>query len=157
MCVCFVYIPAIGADNRAVSHDVLITKYFNLGLEYAEILAFLVIYHGITLSIRQLKRILKRNNLIGSGSCLGYKKMHHLIRRKHGLVIQRETVRLFLKELDTEGVDRRSRHRLQRREYFAKRPNYIYGTWMNMINLSLSDFAFMVQLMVTVADCSGLK
>ena len=63
MCVPPVYIPATGTDNRAVSHDVLITKYFNLGLEYAEILAFLAIYHGIILSIRQLKSILKRNNL----------------------------------------------------------------------------------------------
>ena len=50
MCVPPVYIPAIGADNRAVSHDVLITKYFNQGLEYAEILAFLAIHHGITFS-----------------------------------------------------------------------------------------------------------
>ena len=52
--------------------------------------------------------------------------MHYLIRRKHGSVIQRETVRLVLKELDPEGVDRRSRYRLQRREYFAKGPNYIW-------------------------------
>ena len=67
-----------------------------------------------------------KTELEGSGSCLGYRQMHHLIRRKHGLVIQRETVRLVLKELDPEGGDRRSRHRLQRREYFAKGPNYIW-------------------------------
>ena len=66
----------------------------------------------------------------------------------------RETVRLVLKELDPEGVNRRSRNRLQRRENFAKGPNYI---WHLDGYLSLSDFAFMVQLMVTIADCSDLK
>ena len=35
-------------------------SYFRLGLDYTEILLYLVLFHGITLSsLRQLKRILK--------------------------------------------------------------------------------------------------
>ena len=72
----------------------LIDQYFNLGLNYSEILLFLGLSHGCFLSIRQLKRILKhlglgrrnRSNpqiiceaieeeLHGSGSMLGYRQI----------------------------------------------------------------------------------
>ena len=43
--------------------DDLIESYFHLGLEYTEILWFLVFSHGINLSLRQLKRILKAKEL----------------------------------------------------------------------------------------------
>ena len=38
-------------------------SYFRLGLDYTEILLYLVLFHGITLSLRQLKRILKTKGL----------------------------------------------------------------------------------------------
>ena len=38
----------------------LILQYFNLGMKYAEIVAFISSYHGISLSVRQLKVVLKQ-------------------------------------------------------------------------------------------------
>ena len=41
----------------------LIKHYFSLGLQYSEILAFLLSFHEIQLSLRQLRRILRREGL----------------------------------------------------------------------------------------------
>jgi len=56
------YLPA-SQSNIITDRDTLVEKYFNLGLNYAEILAFLLTYHAIKLSLRQLKRILRAKNL----------------------------------------------------------------------------------------------
>ena len=77
----------------------LITDYFNLGLSYHEIAAFLASFHDVILSVRQVKRILRRlglrrrlnqsnvgdvlhavmHELNGSGSIVGYRAMHQRI------------------------------------------------------------------------------
>ena len=49
------YIPVTSGNSDRNS---LIECYFNLGLDYSEILSFLLLVHGIQLSIRQLKRVL---------------------------------------------------------------------------------------------------
>ncbi|CAB4027725.1 Hypothetical predicted protein [Paramuricea clavata] len=87
------YSPAIQADG--LSRDEIIEKYFHLGLSNAEILGFIVNFHGIRLSLRQLKRILRRrkckrrndqdnledvvcaieNELKGSGSVIGWSRI----------------------------------------------------------------------------------
>ena len=79
----------------------LIEHYFNLGLSYAEILCFLVAVHGIHISLRQLKRILKQlglrrrgnldsinkvitnveSELPGSGRSAGYRAIQRFLRR----------------------------------------------------------------------------
>jgi len=84
------YSPAI--RNNAVMRNKIIKNYFNLGLTAPEIALFLVSVHGIGISLRQLKRILRRlgctrrrcqsnlnevveaveEELRGSGSLLGY-------------------------------------------------------------------------------------
>ena len=51
------YLPALNLDDQPVERDTLIEQYFSTGLSYDEILLFLALLHGITLSIRQLKRI----------------------------------------------------------------------------------------------------
>ena len=38
-----------------MDRDSLIERYFSMGINYMEILAFLVMYHGICLSMRQLR------------------------------------------------------------------------------------------------------
>jgi hypothetical protein len=58
------YTPAIEADG--LNRDEIIEKYFNLGLNYVEILGFLVNIHGIRLSLRQLKRILSMREVAGN-------------------------------------------------------------------------------------------
>ena len=51
------YLPVY---DENVERDELIETYFHLGLKYKEILLFLLDVHGVEISIRQLKRILKR-------------------------------------------------------------------------------------------------
>ena len=138
------YIPAI--ETHGLSRDDIVEKYFTLGFSNAEILGFIVNVHGIRLSLRQLKRILQKRNckrrndqddledvvraieneLNGSGSIIGYRSMHQRLTNEYGLVVTRNTVRLILKILDPDGVESRSRHRLRRRLYSVKGPNYIW-------------------------------
>ncbi|XP_068712010.1 uncharacterized protein [Montipora foliosa] len=105
-----------------------------------------MLHHGIGLSIRQLKRVLsrrglrRRNNtsdaddilnaieteLRGSGSIGGYRAMQQRLVNIHGVVVDKETVRQILKIVDPAGVEARSKHRLKRRQYRSKGPNYIW-------------------------------
>lgn len=138
------YIPVL--QQSSIERDVLIERYFQLGLQHQEILAFLMLSHGIVLSLRQLKRILarrqlrRRNNtsdmdavlqaidteLNGSGSTVGYRALWQRLLCDHNLVIGKETVRRVLRIVDPTGVERRSRNRLRRRQYRGKGPNYIW-------------------------------
>ena len=94
------YIPVIQANH--VQRDDLIRKYFHLGFNYAEILTFLILTHGIRLSLRQLKRVLRSQGLFrrrghsdpheitgavelelhGSGCLIGYRLMHQRLRNE---------------------------------------------------------------------------
>ena len=87
------YIPTLQV-NPGGRNDI-VESYFRLGFDYTEILLYLVLFHGISLSLRQLKRVLKskglgrrRNSsdireicqvveeeLRGSGSNIGYRQM----------------------------------------------------------------------------------
>lgn len=98
------------------------------------------------MSLRQLKRILRRlgcrrrraqsslddiieaveKELMGSGSLLGYRAMHRRLLNQYGLITSREVVRQVLKIFDPEGVEHRSKHRLRRRVYRSKGPNYLW-------------------------------
>ena len=51
---------SLAIRNNAVTQDEIIDNYFNLGLTATEITLFLVSVHGIGISLRQLKRILRR-------------------------------------------------------------------------------------------------
>lgn len=135
------FLNPIGDDRNT-----LVKRYFDLGLQYKEILEFLDTLHGIKLSLRHLKRILQsmglqrrkghasiddiaaliEYELQGNGSCLGYRQMTQKLRLQYGLVVHRETVRLTLKTLDPEGVEYRARRKLKRRLYSAKGPNFIW-------------------------------
>ena len=91
--------------------------------------AFLLCFHGIEISLRQLKRVLRRQGLHkrkdhsdireilnaieteleGSGNSIGHRQMHQRLRIDYGLVVQKETVRFIIKELDPAGIQSRSR------------------------------------------------
>ena len=129
-----------------VDRNDAIESYFSLGFSALEILSFLLKVHGIRLSVRQLRRVLKGRSCIrrgrstdmsiilrtveeelrGSGSITGYRSMHQRLTNYHQLIVTRNTVREVLKILDPEGVQARSRHRLQRRNYRTKGPNYLW-------------------------------
>ena len=145
-CILPNYIPAICYLGHISDRDSLITTYFNLGFTYNEILAFLLLSHGIKLSLSELKRVLKsrrlrrRENasritevinavgeeLRGSGNSIGYPQIHQRVLVDHSLVVARETVRIIFKTLDPEGVLLRSRHRFQCRTYSVKGPKYMW-------------------------------
>ncbi|XP_066933073.1 uncharacterized protein [Clytia hemisphaerica] len=129
-----------------LGREEIITEYFNRGFSYSNILSFLAIHHNIVLSKRQLQRILKDQGLSrrvnksnlndvmdaiereiteSSSRNFGYRFMTQRL-RSLGLVVDKETVRLCLKEMDPEGVLNRSRHRLNRRIYIARGPNYLW-------------------------------
>ena len=138
------YSPAI--RNNALTREEIIENYFNLGLTASEIALFLVSVHGIRISLRHLKRILRQlgctrrrhpsdlnevvqaveEELRGSGSLLGNRAMHQRLINQYGLVTTREVVRHVLRIFDPEGVEYRSRHRLRRRLYRCKGPNYLW-------------------------------
>ena len=112
------YSPAI--RNNAIMRDEIIENYFNLGLTAPEIALFLISVRGIGISLRQLKRILRRlgctrrrcrsnlnevveaveEELRGSASLLGYRAMHQRLVNQHGLVTTREVVRHVLRVFD---------------------------------------------------------
>ena len=137
------YIPVTPGNSDCNS---LIECYFNLGLDYSEIINFLLLVHGIPLSVHQLQRVLfskglcRRKNhsdieeviaavkreLDCSGSLIGYRQMYQRLRVNYGLLVSREIVRHALKLLDPDGVERRSQHKLKRRAYSAKGPNFIW-------------------------------
>lgn len=138
------YIPALGVAYYG--RDSLVQQYFDLGLNYVEIISFLLLTHGLSLSVRQLKRILRRKGLTrrqnysdptevvatvgrelqGSGSLVGYRQMHQRLRTDYGLVVYRETMRTILKIFDPDSVERRLKRKLKRKKYHCKGPKYIW-------------------------------
>ena len=60
-----------------------------------------------------------------NGSDKDCRAIHQALTRK-GFAVDKDSVRLALKELDPEGVALRSRHTLRRRKYYAKEPNDIW-------------------------------
>ena len=63
-----VYPPFLSQSGTIMDRDSLIGRYFSMGINYMEILAFLVMYHGICLSMRQLSRILRDEAFHGENS-----------------------------------------------------------------------------------------
>ena len=138
------YIPTLQV-NPGGRNDI-VESYFRLGFYYTEILLYLVLFHGISLSLRQLKRVLKskglgrrRNSsdireicqvveeeLRGSGSNIGYRQMTRRLVNDYGLIVDRETVRELLKILDPKGVELRAKRSLKRRQYRTKGPNCLW-------------------------------
>ena len=124
----------------------VIERYFNLGYEQKEILSCLLLIHDENLSSRQLRRILARRGLTRrkhvsnlstvvnrierelqcSGRNIGYRSMWQRLVVDHDLVVAKETLRHALRILDPEGVDERLRHRLQRRQYKGRGPNFLW-------------------------------
>ena len=57
---------------------------------------------------------------------IGYRSVHQRLTGSYQLVVTRNLVRQVLKVLDPEGVLLSSRHRLRRRQYISKGPNYMW-------------------------------
>ena len=134
------FVAGVNRETEAIIKD-----YFLHGLSYKEILKFLDISYTVTLSLRQLHRILRKHNSFrryqksditevtqailqnfsGSSKSFGYRLMHQKL-RTDGFIVDRETVRILLKVPTAHGVELRSSHRLARRTYVSVEPNYLW-------------------------------
>ena len=123
----------------------IVSHYFHAGFSYKEILLFLLVYHSIEITLRQLHRILRKLGLLrrkhktnindivskvqkqleSSSSSFGYRLMHQKL-RKNNFTVDRETVRIIKKSLDPEGVTLRSGQKLRRRTYRSQGLNLIW-------------------------------
>ena len=133
------FVAGLNRETEAIIKD-----YFLHGLSYKEILEFLEIFYPVTLSLRQLHRILRKQNLFRryrksnitevalvilqnlsrSSKSFGYRLMHQKL-CADGFVVDRETVRILLEILNADGVELRSSHRLARRIYVSVEPKYL--------------------------------
>ena len=102
--------------------------------------------HGIKLSLRQSKRILKANGLYrnknysrradvrdllsaeieNSAKRISYRSMLRLLVNDHDIRIPRDMVLQMMHKIDPEGVRQRNAHRLVRHRYYAQGPNYVW-------------------------------
>lgn len=125
--------------------DELIQIYFSLGLSHKEILVYLQEINQKKISLRSLKRRLKRlklyrrknystfedlvvffqEQLNSAGNLHGY-RWFHLKCLQNGFVVTQDIVRQLLLCLDPQGVELRKRKRLRRRQYANKGPNYLW-------------------------------
>lgn len=103
----------------------------------------LQVHHGISMSVRTLKRRLQSYNLVkrkinvdedlvrniirremqGPGQLAGYRKMWHILRLKHHVHAPRKLVAQILHELDPDASKARKRNKLHRRIYQSHGPN----------------------------------
>ena len=105
-------LPSHVSTSGPLDKNSLVVRYFHPGFDYDEILGFLLLCHGIQISLLQLKRILRSNGLFrrrsyGSPNCglLGYHQMHQRLRCYYGLSVNRKSVRIIMKTLDAYGCE----------------------------------------------------
>ena len=136
-----------GLIEEGATREQLIQSYFYQGYTYAHILACLAVNHAVKLSLKTLKRILKRLGLMRrtpftegvatsavtaivqeleqSGQCIGYRAMHKRLQNQ-GIVIGKNNVCKLMQEIDARGVKRRIHRRLKRRQYVNPGPNFAW-------------------------------
>lgn len=140
--------------NSATLRNNLIREYHNKGYPYSVIVDFLANRHLIIISLRQLKRILKKMGLkrrnipessLGdmlvavlteltlSGCCLGYKILHKRLQQTYGLHIKQKTVLHLLNILDPVGIERRKSIDSGEEDTLFQ-DLIFYGTWMGTIS-----------------------
>lgn len=141
-------IPSVCCINKIVRNQ-LITHYFPLGYKYSEIIAFMFCVHGIYLSLRNLKRILRKLGLhrnngefplieIIKAICflhqegyinLGYRAMWKLLNVMCNVRTTQNTVRSVLKVISPNAVALRSRHPSpSTKGILQKGPNFLIHT-----------------------------
>lgn len=140
-----VYTPALHRNNNMPRNE-LISRYFAQGYTNKEISQVLMAVHKISISISQIKRILRSLDLkrrkvnlplpgiIGaiykiienSGQCLGYRAVWKRLTTEFGFFIPRKSVMELLRMIDPDGVTRRRKRRLIRRRYTTPGPNFVW-------------------------------
>ena len=140
-------LPACLVVSNFASLEDCIRSYWFIGYKYTSIITFLSLYHGIHITVRQLKYLINikynlwwRNNesaaheirrtvhyeLNGPGCLMGYRSMTRCLRTRYNLNVSRNTVMRLLKELDPVSVEQRRARWLRRRVYRCPGPNVIW-------------------------------
>ncbi|XP_069136836.1 uncharacterized protein [Argopecten irradians] len=135
-------LPPPGNDANV---DDLVRYYSGLMYTVKEICGFLLCTHGVIVSLESIKRIKRRlglkTNMCESPldvivekiltlrkegySNLGYRSMWRMLNVFHRIRATQQTVRNCLSIIDEQGVYRRSRRRLHRRQYSVEGPNFL--------------------------------
>ena len=130
---------------QIISRKDAVKKYFYDVYSYLEIIRFLSKYHDISISLRQLHRILRKlgwfrrkqhskvneillvlRYMLKNSSCsLVYPSMHQKLRLL-GYFTNKEMVQLGLKNLDESHVALHQCQRLQRRQYISLGPDHMW-------------------------------
>ncbi len=141
-------------ENEATEEEI-IRHYFHRGFSFDVILDFLCKHHGISISLRTLKRRLQkyglkkrkcnideetvrnlvRSEMANAGEQSGYRTIWHALRLIHNIHPSRKLVAEILRELDPEASNARRSRRLKRRKYLSPGPNYCWhvdGEFQNM-------------------------
>lgn len=127
--------------------DELIKDYYEKNCTHAEIQCLLKKNHDISVSVINIKRILKGLNLIrrnikesqlkdvctaviqeleSSGYNLGYRALWQKLKKKYGFTVKRDTVYQILRHADPEGIQERYGNKLRRRQYLSPGPNFLW-------------------------------
>ncbi|KAK6189737.1 hypothetical protein SNE40_001736 [Patella caerulea] len=138
----------VDCANNYVDRNDAIAKYFYMGFTYSEIISFLYVFNGVNIGYRQFQKILRklglrRNNfqrqlvyneviraveqeLSKTGQNFGYRTMQLRLKQKYHISISRHSLGRIMRHLDPEGVQRRLRRRLHRRQYQSNGPNNLW-------------------------------
>lgn len=138
------YTAAEITGHGGVSREQLIAHYFLSGYTAYEIIAFLCFRHDIAISLRHLRRVLRRlglrrreesdledvievmvSLLNDTSNSLGYRFMWRLLTTQYNFRVSQHTVRQLLRAIDPEGVRLRTLRRFRRRRYISRGPNYL--------------------------------
>ena len=140
--------PCFAVDplrNQFSTNEDLAKYYFEAGFSYKEIIRFLLMFHGLRISVRHLHRLFRKKGLFrrydfastnsvfldvqkileGSGANFAYRAVHQKLKME-GVTTSREMVRLIMKILHPERVKLRTAHRLKRRTFISPGLNF---TW----------------------------
>ena len=124
----------------------LIEHYFHLGYTNEVIIEFLLVQHGVKISLATLKRRLQdyglrrrgveipdeqlrdiiQNEISGPGILRGYRAVWHSLRLNHHIHVPRHKVASILRELNPEATEQRRSRRLSRRRYLSYGPNFCW-------------------------------
>ena len=123
-----------------------IEYYFHLGYKYNDIVNLLDVYHGVTMSVRTLKRRLQgyglkkknvsndeqelvdivKKEMEGTGQLSGYRKIWHLLRINHHIHAPRKLVAQIVHDLDPQASRERKGNKLKRRKYMSYGLNHCW-------------------------------
>ncbi|KAL3855745.1 hypothetical protein ACJMK2_032374 [Sinanodonta woodiana] len=123
-----------------------ISNYFYKDFNYRLIHYLLEKNHDFKISFQQLKRkiipsmglfrrsalnydvddILQKAKIEIENGCNGCENLRRTLKIKYCITITRKFARDIVRELDKNGVERRKKRRLRRRQYITKGPNYVW-------------------------------